>query len=392
MEDPDPNTLKRGFRGGVRTAWVTALLCTIVVVGWQTAVVRYLWDGNWTGLFCIGSQLKMPDEAASGVARSAAPLGYDGAYYRLIARDPFFRRGWDRYIDDPGLRRRRIAVPLAAWSLVLGQDAFVDAAYIAIIAISVLLGVYWTGRLFAQLGHSARWGAIFLLVPATLTSIDRMLLDGPLCAVFAGIALRTTRNESPWLLWTLAPLVKETGMLFAAAAAVSALRNRQWRGAVLAAATQLPALAWFGFVYANAGPSGVPAIASRPVIGHIERLLTVRSYPSLGAYELIVQGFDMVAIVCLLAACVLGLKCFWPYRGALEISAALFAALGLCLGSQLHLEEAYGFARPVSPLLWALLVQGIVRRHWLAVAAPLGLAASVGLSLGSQLLRIIHAI
>lgn len=368
-----------------------ALLAAILVIVWQAAVVRAMWGGNWTGLFCAGSQVEMPAEAARGLFRVPDSGGYDAQYYRLIARDPFFVRGYQRYIDDARLRYRRILLPLAAHAISFGQDRFVDAAYILCVLLSIFFGVLWTGRWFEQQGRNGWYGLLFLVVPAVLTSIDRMLLDGPLCALFAGFAWKLTKGERPWSILLCAPLMKETGLFLAAAVCVTDLRSRRWKSALAVMATQLPALLWFAFVHAHTPSSRAEVILARPVIGQVERLLTPRSYAPPGAMETALRTVDAVAILSLLASSAIAIVWFWPYVTAVELATVLFALLGLGLGSSVHLIEAYGFSRPVSPFLWYLLVHSVAQRRWLFAAVPLGLTAAVGVTPLNETIRVVRA-
>ena len=79
------------------------------------------------------------------------------------------------------------------------------------------LGVYWCGRLLVRRGLSPLWGMLFLTVPATLASVDRMLVDGPFTALFAGFMLycEEKRWTRVWVLAALAVLTRETGLLLA---------------------------------------------------------------------------------------------------------------------------------------------------------------------------------
>lgn len=215
------------------------IFAAVMVFCWQAFLVSRVHNGNWTSLFCTGNKVEVPAEAAVGLARSCDAWGYDGQFYRLIARDPVFARGWQRYVDDPRLRYRRILVPSSAFVLALGQDPWIDAAYVGCILFSVFLGVYWTGRWFAQQGKSGALGLVFLLVPATSTSIDRMLVDAPLCALFAGYALRIAEKKPAWGILTCATLVRETGVFLAIASILEELRSGNWTRAIAAGLTQI---------------------------------------------------------------------------------------------------------------------------------------------------------
>jgi len=376
----------------MRQSLKAGLIAVLLVVLWQAAAVRYLWNGNWTGLFCVGSQVPMPEEAAAGVFRVPDSRGYDAQFYRLIAHDPFFTRGYQRFIDDARLRYRRILLPGAAYLLAMGQPGIIDAAYIVCMLVSVFLGVLWTGRWFEQNGRSGLHGLLFLLVPAVLTSVERMLLDGPLCALFAGFAWKLSKGERPWGILLCAPLVKETGLFFAAAVCIADWRSGNWKRTLPVIATQLPALLWFVFVQVNTPPSRAEVILARPVIGQLERLITPRDHTQPPAVKIALQVVDVVAIVSLLSCCFLALAYYRPYSTAVELAAVLFALLGLELGSSVHLVEAYGFARPVSPLLWWLLASGVLSRKWLIVAAPLGMTIGVSLPMISETVRILRSL
>lgn len=125
-----------------------------------------------------------------------------------------------------------------------------------------------------ELGFNALWGSLYVFLPATLASIDRMLLDGPLCAAFAGFAYYASSRKLSrwiWLLLSCAPLIKETGMIMAASYGLVEMRARRWRNVALAAATQLPAVAWFIFVHVRTPASEAHSIVTFPLLGHLNR-------------------------------------------------------------------------------------------------------------------------
>lgn len=373
-----------------RRSVLTAVACAALAFAWQAAVVHGLHGGNWTSLFRAGDRFAEPSEASVGLYVFRDSDGYDGQFYRLTARDPFFTRGWEPYVQFARLRYGRILVPLAARALALWQDRWTDAALIASVIVSVLLGTYWTSRLFELRGRHPDWGALFLLVPATMISADRVLLDCSLCAALAAYALMTAKGKSGWAPMACASLIKETGAFLALGSGLAALRNRQWRLAALAALTQVPALAWFGFVRMHTPPSEASAALANPVAGQLQRLFTPRSYALSPTNQMIAWTFDALAVAGLLCACGFAL---WFYRRAdspVAVAGLLFAALGLALGQREHLSEVIGYARPVSPLCLLLFVEGIAGRRWWLAAAPLAMTASLGLSFGSDALRILR--
>jgi len=107
-------------------------------------VVHYNYGWNWTALFCTGDRLWQPRGLAETVWLFKDSAGYDGQMYHYIAHDPFFQRSFDRYVDAPRLRYRRILLPGLAYLLAIGQGRFIDAAYIGLVLASISLG--WLAR------------------------------------------------------------------------------------------------------------------------------------------------------------------------------------------------------------------------------------------------------
>src|SRR5262249_31926227 len=140
----------------MRTSLLVAALGAIAAFGWQFLVVHSQYGGNWTGLYYTGDRYPPPPELAETIWVHPNSTGYDGQFYHYIAHDPLMRRGFDRAIDAPRLRYRRILVPAVANLLAFGQDRFVDGAYIGLIGASVFLGILWMSRM-AQVHKISPW-------------------------------------------------------------------------------------------------------------------------------------------------------------------------------------------------------------------------------------------
>ena len=93
-----------------------AALATVLALSWQLATVQTNYEGNWTALYCVGSRSRLPAELTDGVWIFPATKGYDGQWYRIVARDPWMEDGLWRYLDTPQ-RVHRILLPAAAWAL-----------------------------------------------------------------------------------------------------------------------------------------------------------------------------------------------------------------------------------------------------------------------------------
>ena len=365
-------------------AWIVAFLATALVFAWQASTVQFNYGGNWTGLFCTGASLPVPPELDPGTMRSIHPIGYDGQMYRSIAHDPFFQRDYARYVDDARLRYRRILVPLAAYALAGGRQSIIDYSFVLVILISVFAGCYWSSCYCILHGRSEWWGLVFLLVPATITSIDRMLVDGTLAALFAGFLLYTERRNWRSLLavCTLAALTRETGIFLAIAVILAALLKRDfWRAALFGSAL-LPVAAWAVFVAMHTQPSSSSAynLATYPLLGHLQRFLVFRDDPQLWV-QAILRVTDVVALAGLLVCLGLAVYSILPERvREIQICVGLFVILGLVMGSPYYLIEPYGYARPVSPLLLFLMLRGSL----FGLIAPLTLTLAVGVNLVVQ--------
>lgn len=377
-----------------RAAAAVALLAILSITAWQALVVHRLHDGDWTSRFSAGDRFPPPPELRSRTYLFANSNGYDGQFYRYIAHDPWMRRGFDRFIDDARLRYGRILLPVLAHFLGFGSRAATDIAIVAIVFGSIGLGVYWTALWCGELGLSPYWGALFLLTPAVVTSADRMLMDALLCAWFAGFAYYEIRRRTKivWVICLLAALTRETGLFLSTAAVVTYACRKQWRRAAFFAMSAAPALLWMGIVASRTAPSEASRIIGWPVLGMIPRLSIARPLPGVtpGA-ALAVHIVDAMSIVALLA--VITTAAIW-IRGrkldSVSVAVALFAILAACANSPEHLIEAFGFGRPISPLLLWVMVEAISRRNLWALAPPLviNLAAwpvaawSVGRSVG----------
>ncbi len=370
-----------------------AILSVLLVFIWTAARIHYAFGGNWTAVFCTGSILRVPPDLDAGTYRFPG-AGYDGQFYRYLAHDPFLQKGYSRYVDAPQVRFRRLLVPLAAWLFALGQQHWIDDAYFAVEMVFLALGAYWSARLLARRGRSPLWGLLFVVVPATLASFDRMLVDGPLLALFAGFLLycEEERWNRVWVLAMLAALTRETGLLLGAALVTDRLLDRDWRRAAWFASSGVPAVAWYAYLAARLPHEGLAAEFAVPVWGLLRRLLWFRPYPD-PRLRLLLQVTDFLAVLGLAISIILAVRWIFERRfGPVTLCAGFFAALALVLGSPYYMIEAFGFARPVSPLLLWIMIEAVSRKAWSALAPPLLVSLSVSLAFASPLLTVVKGL
>ena len=356
-----------------------ALLAMAVVLAWSAVRVHYLNGGNWTALFCTGETVRLPPELDRLTYRMPAG-GYDGQYYRLLAHDPFLTKSYAQYVDAPQFRFRRCLIPMLAWLLAWGQPRWIDSAYIALEMLFIALGVYWCARLLVRRGRSPFWGLLFVAVAATIASFDRMLLDGPLTALFAGFLLYCEEESwtRVWVVATLAGLTRETGLLLPAALVADGLYRRDWRRAATFAPCAIPSLAWYGFLASRLPPEGRYSEVGIPMWNLLQRLLIFRTYADpIG--QIVLRTLDFLAVAGLIACLIQA--ALWLSRrpfGPVPVCIALDACLALVLGPEVMMDP-FAFGRVISPLLLWIMIEAVASEKWAALAPPLLVSMNVGL-------------
>jgi hypothetical protein len=201
------------------------------------------------------------------------------------------------------------------------------------------------------MGHRPSWGLLFLLLPATLISLDRMLTDAAAAAVVAGL-LRFGAPLRPvsFLLLACAPLIRETGLVFPVAAALSAGLEKKWRDAGLASLCLLPALAWFGYVALHTTQSPMGDLI--PFRALIAGLSYSTDYPAAVRFVPVIRMLDYLAFAGAVALLLKALYDVWDRKMSFPVIAAGLLALIVVLAPYLDFwHEVYAYGRVLSPLL-----------------------------------------
>jgi GNAT superfamily N-acetyltransferase len=371
--------------------WRVASLATLAVLLWQMLI----WNGRHqrqvSGFFDHGAYFQLPPGLAV-TTRVNTGTGYDGQFYRLVAHDPLDARRYSRYMDDPRHRSGRILLPAAAHLLGSAAALGPDAAFVILILVSIFAGTLLTARLLHDAARPAWYALALPLLPGVLTSIDRMLVESTVLALIAGVVRAEARGQwaAAVLCGALAPLARETGLLAPSALFVHATRCGHWRRATAAALAVLPWLAWSGWLTVRFPSGPASGIVSWPLAGYLVRLVSWKQPHQIHspAASVVWNLCEWVAIVGVLLCFALGVRLLLT-RGAstLALPAAGFTALGLVLTAPSHLYAAFGFARPITPLLWILALDGIRCRRWLPVATAFSATPSVLLPLGAETLQ-----
>ena len=378
----------------VPKAWTYPLLAVLLSVAWQVTTVSINFGGNWTALFRTGSFRPSPPELASEhIYIFSDSYGYDGQLYHLIAHDPFFRRGFDTYLDEPRLRYRRILVPLLAFSLAGGQSPWVNEAYFMVCWLFVGLGTYWLCKFADERGRHPAWGLIFLLLPGVMVSTDRLVTDVALAALAAGFALYALQPPS-WRLYLVlaaAMLARETGVLLIAAYCLWLLHGRRWTSALVFGTSIVPALLWYAFVHVNTKSVTYPTFLV-PFGAMFQALTRVSDYPPGLPLRWLVGAADVLAVMGMFMALALAVSLLWrSIKGPVEIATLLFALLCVLLQIPEIWAHVFAFGRVYTPLLLFLALHAIFSRSWPFVLPLILVVPRTAMEFGTQILGIAHA-
>ncbi len=367
-------------------SWVWASFAVLTSLLWQFSVAGIQFGGDWTGLFHSGDEWRLPAELKSTTYQHPGSRGYDGQFYRLAAHDPFNRKHYSEYMDNASYRRKRVLVPLLAWGLGFGQSRWIDFSYIAVLNGFVLLGAWLFGELARSWSRHPAWGMTFLLMPATLNSIDRMLPDLAMLAAMAGFVLfRGKRTALSWMFLAAGVLTRELGLLIVAAAVGQEIWKRGWRLAALWASAAGPALAWWTICSnmdaSRANCSRVGWLAEAPFYGFFLRIGDPIIYHT--TYSWLVQAVDAIVMLALPAAAVMAVWLWLKNRnGTLEWQALAGVSLAVLASNPRFLGDSASYPRAFSLLLCPLALLALrTNRCWYAIpCVVLSLRLALGLA------------
>jgi hypothetical protein len=329
--------------------------------------------------------------ASEHIYQFAHSTGFDGQLYHYIAHDPFMRSNLKDYVDDPRLRYHRVLIPLLAYGLALGHSGLIDSAYGLVCLLSIGLGVYWSCRFTQSVGLSAAWGLLFLAMPATPITMDRLVIDGGLAALTAAF-LCYSRAPS-WKLFVVlicAALTRETGFLLVLACCAHLAWRREFRMAGAFLVSALPAVAWYGYVQAGTPtrPLGFSLIPFSAILWVWRNPWT---YPPGIPFADVVRAADYLALAGVLVA--FGFAFLWFARGPsdpLRIAAVLFATLALVCQNTAHWRNVYDFGRVYTPVMLCLAaIAAQYRKPWLLTPVAMMLPR-IAIQLTPQVLGIVR--
>lgn len=339
--------------------------------------VHFNYQDNWTALFCIGGQVPAPPQLdkSERLYKFHNSTGYDGQFYHDLAHDPLLSRGSAPYIDAPRFRQHRILLPALVWAFALGQQRWIDRSYFATMLAFLAAGVYWLSRYARTLGRDPWWGVLYLAVPSTIISIDRMTTDLAFVTLFMGF-IYFMRGSSKatlptlWLIAAAACLTRETGLCIVAGYTAHLLWRRRFANAAIFATSAVPLIAWEAFVTTQTYRGNeVPNPFHYPGSAIFEAILHRNIYPVSPTLQTILNAFDLTSLFAFLTILVLACAIVRrdPALGSIAIAFVTLALFsGSLNGTTPVFTEVYSYGRVFSPVLLALAIDAMTRRSALA--------------------------
>jgi len=176
-------------------------------------------------------------------------VGYDGQFVYYIARDPLHAAP---FLTPPAHRYRRIVYPVLAWALSGGGNLELlpwVMPLINVVAVAVAAGAL--AELLARYGANP-WYALTLLAYIGTLFAARANLNEPLAIALALAGWLLCEQKRLWpalLLFALAGLAKELGLVIPLGLAAWDLIAKKWRrAALLAVVSSAPYLLWSFFL------------------------------------------------------------------------------------------------------------------------------------------------
>jgi len=192
-------------------------------------------------------------------------VGYDGQFSYLLAVNAL---GSVQGLDQPAFRYQRIVYPIIIRVLGLSQPMLVPWMMMAVNLLAAVAACFALGELLARRGVPRGLAMVFVLSFGYLLAIRLDLLE-PLTytlALLGWLAYETDRPRLAILLFALAGLTKEVGLLFPAAlAAWELFRRRGRRAAAILAGSIVPYAVWYFILRLTLGGSPLAALQSSPV-------------------------------------------------------------------------------------------------------------------------------
>jgi hypothetical protein len=313
-----------------------------------------------------------------------------------MAHDPLARTDVGRAVPDPSLRYPRILLPAMAHLLSLGRPDWVDIAYGFCELLFLALGAYWLAQLLVRAGLHPLFAALYVVVPCSIISIDRMLVDLAVASLALGFAVYlASETRDDWKLYLIlaaAALTRDTGFLLSAAYAIPLLSQRRYRRMAIFATALLPAVLWTLWVRrAIPGGAAFGSLAIYPFWGMLHAVLHPRTYAFSPPVVAVIVSLWWMQLAGVILAIALALGNV-PRLGKDAVANACFlwACLAILLPPGVY-DDPFAAPRVLAPLLMFQFLQKGDSTFWTRLPLLL-VTPRVGLELAPQLLGILRGL
>ena len=265
-----------------RTAWACLLIIFFLYAASMAYRVIVRYDGNITGLFCVGDTEPVPIQLQDkGFYIHRGWIGYDGQFSLYLAYDPLLKTDMLRSFDGPAYRCQRIGLPMLAHLVALGNDRAIPYALVGINFVAFLVGCWFFLQILDHFKASPFWVFAYAFSPGLMASEFRGLFDATSTSlVFIAIwAMLKERWAIAAVLLCVGTLVRETTVLMSGAVALCALRRGEVKKAVWFALPAVVYAAWATYVHLRVGAwqvaSGFTTNFDWPMVGIVEKFTVI---------------------------------------------------------------------------------------------------------------------
>jgi hypothetical protein len=257
----------------------------------------------------------------------------------------------------------------------------------------IFAGTYWLAAWLDRHLRNPAWAVGFLLIPAVLMGLERMTApDVALTALTAGFCLYAEREDGGswklYLILVLAPLARETGLLFAMAYVGWLVLNRRIPRAAVFATAVLPWVGWYVYVSLRTPPDFY-SHAFTPFRSVLELARQPLEFARASGLAMTTRALDWMAIIGAWLAIVWALPLLRQIRKRpVPVACLGFAFLSAYLLSIENWQRAYDFGRVFSPLYLMLTLEGLASGSLKGMLPGAMIIPRMGILIASELLTI----
>jgi len=335
--------------------WIKPVAVALLVHLALMAGYLLAFGGDLSALLCADREKigRWPFE----VVRVGFPIGYDGQFYYVLARNPW--RSTTAFIDAPALRHARVLFPVLGWLASGGGDPERLLWALPLLNLACIALLAWLGAVWARHhGRNPMWGCLLPIVVNAGTPALRDLTDPLASVAVTGLLVSWLLGRGAWVVsaWAMAAVLsREQNAIVIGIVFTEALLQRRWR---VCACLSAVLAAWLAFLVLLHDVYGAWPIYSEnmstPFKGIIYRLNHIKG--GTGSRGLPIHAIPIAELLLQIGLC-LAMIFYRPQRPVLLVALA-GAALAIMGGIPLY-DTAHAYMRvfawmPVGIWLWSI--------------------------------------